>query len=209
MSSIVGLVSVREAVASDQFESIDAAEQTLITGELIVAMGRAIQMGAIAYLDEAQVATGDGAKSLAEWVSARVDVSPDTARDLVRTARATEDRPELRQTLVDGDATFDRVAAAARVSGVTGDPLLLHLDIAGVRREAARRREISSDEERRTFLDRFLVLQPSLDESWWKIFGGLDGMLGAVVDKALTEAVDQLPEDPEAPKDSAWRRATA
>ncbi|HEX6947845.1 MAG TPA: HNH endonuclease, partial [Acidimicrobiia bacterium] len=119
------------------------------------------------------------------------------------------DRPELREALLEGDSSFDRVVAASRITTDTTDPLFRHLDVAGVRREAARRREISSDEERRTFLDRFLVLQPSLDESWWKIFGGLDGMLGAVVDKALTEAVDQLPEDPEAPKDSAWRRATA
>jgi hypothetical protein len=54
--------------------------------------------------------------------------------------------------------------------------------------------------------DRFLVLQPSLDESWWRLWGGLDGFAGSIVDKVLSEAADQLPE-PDG--DSSWRRATA
>jgi hypothetical protein len=58
--------------------------------------------------------------------------------------------------------------------------------------------------------DRFLVLQPSLDQSWWKLFGGLDGVSGALVDKVLTETADQLPPLPDGTRgDSSWRRATA
>src|SRR5690606_21823223 len=191
------------------FESVDAAEQTLITGELMIATIRAMQLDAIAFLDRAQVATADGARTMTDWVAVKADVSPETARDLVQTARRTEDRPELREVLLDGEASFDRVVAASRITADTSELLLRHLDVSGVRREAARCRLITEHEEQRTFVDRFLVLQPSLDESWWRIFGGLDGVLGAVVDKALTEAADQLPDDPEAPKDSSWRRATA
>ena len=191
------------------FESVDAAEQTLITGELMIATIRALQWDAIAFLDRAQVATADGARTMTDWVAVKADVSPETARDLVQTARRTEDRPELREVLLDGEASFDRVVAASRITADTSELLLRHLDVSGVRREAARCRLITEHEEQRTFVDRFLVLQPSLDESWWRIFGGLDGVLGAVVDKALTEAADQLPDDPEAPKDSSWRRATA
>lgn len=191
------------------FDSVDAAEQSLITAEAQIGMLRAIQMDAIEFLDQAQVATADGARTLADWVAAKADVSPVTARDLVRTTRRTEGRPELRETLLEGEATFDRVVAASKITADSTEPLFRHLDVAGVRREAARREPITNSQEQRSFLDRFLVMQPSLDQSWWKVFGGLDGMLGAVVDKALTDAADQLPEDPEAPKDSAWRRATA
>src|SRR5690606_6627465 len=56
---------------------------------------------------------------------------------------------------------------------------------------------------------RFLVLQPSLDESWWRLHGGLDGELGAIVDQAIGRAADELPNDPAAPHDTTWRRATA
>ena len=191
------------------FESVDAAERTLVAAEAHIGMLRAIQMDAIDFLDRAQVATADGARTMRDWVAAKADVSPETARDLVRTARYTENRPELRTALLEGDATFDRVVAAARITVDTSEPLFRHLDVAGVRREAARCRTITAEEEQRTFLDRFLVGQPSLDESWWKVFGGLDGYLGALFFKTLDETADQLPDDPQAPKDSSWRRATA
>jgi 5-methylcytosine-specific restriction endonuclease McrA len=53
-------------------------------------------------------------------------------------------------------------------------------------------------------------MQPSLDESWWRLWGGLDGPSGAIVDKVLSEAADDLSDLPEG--DTAgmgWRRATA
>ncbi len=54
------------------------------------------------------------------------------------------------------------------------------------------------------------MIQPSLDESWWKLWGGLDGASGALVDKVLTEAADQLPELPDGTRgDQSWRKATA
>lgn len=48
--------------------------------------------------------------------------------------------------------------------------------------------------------DQFLVLQPSLDESWWKIWGGLDGPAGAAVDQALTVRADELSPLPDGSK---------
>jgi hypothetical protein len=109
--------------------------------------------------------------------------------------------------LADG-ISLDRVEALSRISEDVG--LWLHSDIATVRREAATRARITADEESRTFEDRFLVIQPSLDESWWKLWGGLDGVSGAIVDKALTEAADNLPALPDGSRgDTSWRRATA
>ncbi|HUF14528.1 MAG TPA: hypothetical protein VMQ46_01410 [Acidimicrobiia bacterium] len=52
-------------------------------------------------------------------------------------------------------------------------------------------------------------MQPSLDKSWWKLWGGLDGHSGALVDKVLTEAADHLPAVDGLSADSSWRRATA
>jgi hypothetical protein len=125
--------------------------------------------------------------------------------------RRIEHRHELRSALAEGSASFDRIEAASRVLEPAVDSLFLHLDVNGVRREAAKRTAISSEEEQRTFLDRHLVMQPTLDQSWWRLWGGLDGVTGAIVDTALSEAADQLPVDPDNPQahDTAWRKATA
>lgn len=83
-------------------------------------------------------------------------------------------------------------------------------DISAVRREASKRARISAESEFRSADDRFLVMQPSLDESWWRLWGGLDGPAGAIVDKVLSEAADDLPGLPDGTKGpTGWRRATA
>jgi 5-methylcytosine-specific restriction endonuclease McrA len=88
--------------------------------------------------------------------------------------------------------------------------LLVHLDVAGVRREAANRALITAQDEYRTASDQFLVLQPSLDESWWRLWGGLDGATGALVDKTLSEKADDLPLLPDGTRgDTSWRKAMA
>jgi hypothetical protein len=54
------------------------------------------------------------------------------------------------------------------------------------------------------------VLQPNLDESWFRLWGGLDGYSGAIVDKVLSETADNLPDPPDGTKpDLSWRKATA
>jgi hypothetical protein len=166
-------------------------------------------MDALEVIDHTQTANGDGAKTLSEWTARRADIGLDTARSLVRTMRRTQDRRRLREALISGDATFDRVEAAARIESKEGaDPLLLHLDVQGVHREAANRARVEEVDESRTFQDRYLVLQPTIDESWWKLWGGFDAVTGAIVDQALTAAADALPET-ESPRTAGWRRATA
>jgi hypothetical protein len=191
--------------------SVDALEQILIDEERAISKHRSVQIAALKLIDRAQVATADGARNLSEWVAGRVDLGLDTSRDLVRTMRRIEHRHELRSALADGSASFDRIEAVSRVTEPAEDSLFLHLDVNGVRREAAKRAAISREEERRTFLDRYLVIQPTLDQSWWRLWGGLDGVTGAIVDTALSEAADQLPVDLDTPQahDTAWRKATA
>jgi len=122
--------------------------------------------------------------------------------------RRTADRPDLRDALATGEISFDRVEALSRIPDDVG--FLEHLDVAGVRREAAKRARISSEDEYRTARDQFLVMQPSLDESWWKLWGGFDGATGALVDKVISERADDLPLLPDGTRgDSSWRKAMA
>ena len=121
--------------------------------------------------------------------------------------RRLQDRPDLERDLTDGEVSFDRVEALSRIREDVGQ--MEWADVAGIRREAAKRARTSAEEETRSAKDRFLVMQPSLDESWWRLFGGLDGHSGALVDKVLTEPADELPEVEGLNPDAGWKRATA
>jgi 5-methylcytosine-specific restriction endonuclease McrA len=165
-------------------------------------------VGDLAELDVAQVAMADGSGSLSEWMSGRLDQGIESARTLVRTMRRLEDRPDLRDRLADGSASFDRIEALSRIPDDVG--LMEWADVSTVRREAAKRVLITAESESRTSADGFLVLQPSLDESWWRMWGGLDGPSGALVDEVLAEVADELPALPDGSSGSAgWRKATA
>lgn len=187
--------------------STDLLERQLVDDEQLIGRLRARQLALLSELDRRQVATGDGARSLSEWLAARIDVSPTTAKALVRTMRRTADQPDLTRELARGGVTFDRVEALSRLADREPDDLLLWADVAGVCREAAKRARITTETETRTAQDRFLVMQPSLNESWWKGWFGLDGYSGAMVDKILAAAADGLPDDVDG--GAGWRRATA
>lgn len=188
--------------------STDALEQRLIANEAARSRLAGEDLEILEELDRRQVATGDGAKSLSEWVAARLDVSLDSARSLVRTMRRTASRADLREDLAEGRVSFDRVEAVSKIRGDVG--LLLHLDVAGVGREAAKRVRVTAEDETRSLEDSYLVMQPSLDESWWQGHFGLDGHLGSIVDKALSERADSLPELPDGRRgSSSWRKAMA
>jgi hypothetical protein len=184
----------------------DQLEQRLAAAEDVVSQARAVQLEVLEELDRRQVATGDGSRSLSEWVAARLDLAPKTAKSLVRTMRRTADQPELRRQLA-SSTTFDRIEALSRLQDRDADDLLLWTDVAGVQREAAKQARITADAETRTADDRYLVMQQSLDKTRWKFWGGLDGHSGTIVDKVLSEAADALPDDVEG--DAGWRRATA
>jgi len=164
-------------------------------------------MAALAELDTRQIATADGSRSLSEWLAARIDAGPETAKTMVRTMRRLQDRPDLERDLADGEVTFDRAEALSRVREDVGH--MAWTDVAGVRREAAKRARISAEKEERTARDRFFVMEPSLDESWWKMWGGLEGHSGALIDKVLTEAADALPAIEGIDANTGWKRATA
>jgi 5-methylcytosine-specific restriction endonuclease McrA len=188
--------------------STDSIEEQLAEDERLISRLRARQMACLAELDTRQIATADGSRSLSEWVSARLDQGIETARTLARTMRRLQDRPDLQEQLAGGNVSFDRVEALSRIPDDVG--LMEWADVAAVRREATKRAGISAESEFRSADDRFLVMQPSLDESWWRLWGGLDGHSGSLVDKVLSEAADDLPGLPDGTKGSTgWRRATA
>ena len=183
----------------DGIQTIDALEQDF--AELTAAVSRldALRLETLRELDVAQAATVDGARTMVEWVAGRFDLETDTARSLLTLARAHD--PGVEAGLAEGIVTTDRAAAVTNLRAAGADDATVEhswvRDLTGVRQMISAHRKISSQEEADTFSDRFLHLQPSLDESSWKLWGQLPGIDGRIVDKAIQTAVDSLPNNPD------------
>lgn len=175
---------------------IDAIEQELIHAETLVARLRLFQVERIRKLQDAQVHTADGALSMAEWLRGRLDVSADTARDLLRTtARLADDGP-LEQAIEGREVSFDRIVATVDLIASGADQRTIDdsfgRDIAGVRRIAARHRRTTPADDQRGYESQFLSVQPTLDNTGGRIRGELWGLDFATVDEALSRRADEL-----------------
>ena len=185
------------------FESdipIDALEQRLLAAESVIARQRGIQARLLCGLEAAQVALMDGCRSMNEWVASRLDVSSDTARDLLRLSRGREGNQTARD-LSEGTISFERAARELKLSEAGASPETLArsrgFDLAGLLRVTARLRRMNAGDEARVFTDRYLALQPNLDQSSWRLWGQLPEADGQVVEQALHQRGDALPPPPE------------
>ena len=187
-------------IVNQSLSSIDQLEQTLVNGELMIGAIRAAQAEALAAVDEAQIARIDGARTLQDWVAARLDVTQDTAHTLVEAAKALAEHPESARALAAAEVTFDRAAATAKlaVSGASSRVLEASrgYDLSGVARLAARHRRFDRRREHSSFRDRYLTIQPSLDDATWRLAGQMPATDGRVVEAALDRRADTFPRAP-------------
>ncbi len=153
-------------------------------------------MTVVAELDKRQVATADGCRSMTDWISSRLDVRHDIAGQLVSASR-TMPEPLIAE-LGEGAVSFDRAIAETRLHVTGANPETIRdsrgLDLAGVRRLAARHRRISRHHERDAFMGQTVSIQPSLDGEGWSLWASLQGFEGSIVEKALFARADELTE---------------
>jgi len=193
--------------------TMDTIEQRLARGEAAIARIRAAQMTLLREADRRQAPMADGCRSLAEWVTGRLDVSPDTAKTLVSTTRRLEGLPIVESGAAQGSISFDRAAAVARIAAPAEDGEILsemaRYDIAGIQRLVAYRRRTTRGMEREAHETRYLAAQPNLDESSWRVHGSLPGPAGRVFVEALDARCDTLPQDPVGNRSRTTRYADA
>jgi hypothetical protein len=148
--------------------TVDALEQELLETERFIAAARARQAKLLAALDRVQVHTADGLRTLEDWVAARLDLPPERARRLTTAARTLGEHPDVARRFTEGDIGLDRAVLTA---GWLRSP---HAEVVGwsdgwdlgrLRREVTRWRRHTPRDERQVFQDRYLNLQPSLDNS--------------------------------------------
>ena len=182
-----------ETITTDQLETELARLEVLRT------RAAARQVALIAEADRRQLATWDGCRTLVDWVAWRLDVSHDTARRYVDLAHRLDTLPQLQKRLAEGEIGLERAALLAPI--VTADTeaeLIGRLqghNLVQVARFAAHHRRLGRSQERLNHDRSYVVIQPSLDESWWRLHGGLTAQAGAAVEQALKQRADQLPPD--------------
>ncbi len=179
----------------DPWIEVEGLEHRLDELKAVVAATQLEQSQIVARLDALQVDAGDGCQSMQQWVSERLDLSPQTAKRLVGLSHASE-----------------RVLNLVRERGYGLDRgyLLHQLDITGVSpqelsvvgdeyslgrlwRLCDRQRRVDPGQEQFVFENRFLVMQPSLDDSAWRLWGMLTAQDGEIIDQALTRREGELP----------------
>ncbi len=187
----------------------DAIEQELAGLEALIGRARSRQMTLLAEIDRRQTPTADGCRSLAEWATGRLDVAPETAATLSRTARSLQDHPQVAAMLQTATITFDRAVELARLAAIdpdTAESGAWGWDVAGLRRLAARRRRATRQDERDVFDSRHLVMQPSFGDAAWRLWGLLPAADGTIIDAALTKRADELPTLPDGTRDTLTQR---
>jgi hypothetical protein len=137
---------------------------------------------------------------LVEWVASTLDLSRTNASDLVYVTRWFARFRSIEDRFVEGLASFDRAVATLRLASTGAAPELIEdsyrMDLHRVARLTARQRRVSRVDEHRAFMERFFMVQPTLDESSWRLAGQLPGFEGRIVEKALhdrAEAFRTLP----------------
>jgi hypothetical protein len=121
-----------------------------------------------------QIDTADRARTMGEWVTSRLDVSHQTASRLMQLANAND--PEIDAALASGRWGLDRAALLVKLRHAGVIPRLFS--------EAAERyslgrlyglvdklRHLIPADEQDLFEYRYLVVQPNLDESAFKLRG--------------------------------------
>lgn len=189
--------SIWDSIAFDSPEQDEVANLRagIVADEVEVSRLRARQVARLRRLDQLQVETADGARTMPDWVSATLDVSPQTAHRMVKVARSAQGDIEAKMT--DGEVGLDRASFLCEIRELDGPEAVVanqaDFSLGHLYRLIDKLRHVDSVSERMSFEDRYLVIQPALDESAFRIWGLLAGVDGQAVNQALDARETELP----------------
>ncbi len=177
-------------------QTVTQMDAELTEIEASIASLRARQVVLINELERSQAPQTDGSRSMLEWVQSHVDVSTETARRLVFAARRIAHHRYICFRLADARCSFDRAIAALTYAeaGASKEAVLESFDhgLASVSRLTARRRRITRHDEQKAFTERYFTMQPTLDESSYRLWGQLPGVMGRTLETAIYDRADSF-----------------
>jgi Domain of unknown function (DUF222) len=177
-------------------ERVDLLERRVLARQAQISKLWAEQVADLRELDRYQVDLAQGARTMGDWVCSQLDLSHQTATRLMTIAHA--DDPEIDANLACGKWGLDRAALLVKLRQAGVTPKLFweaaeKYSLGRLYGLLDRLRHLTPADEKDLFSYRYLVIQPNLDESAFKLWGHLPGHDGQVISKALTQRADQLP----------------
>jgi hypothetical protein len=148
---------------------------------------------------DAREAWGWGFASCAHWLSWRTGIAPGAAREKVRVARALGPLPLISAAMERGELSYSKVRALTRIATEGNEADLLEFARCGtashVERVVRAWRRVDrleeAEDERLRHESRRLSLYPDVDGSW-VLRGRLDAEVGALLEKAIEAAGEEL-----------------
>jgi hypothetical protein len=151
--------------------------------------------------DVGQTWMTDGARSLTDWVAARLRVRPDTSRQLVAVARRLSDLPKLSERFAAGDLSLDQVDAISRMATADTEAGLIEealgLSNAVLDRKARRANPPVGSDEKEAHRVRALWIQRTLDGASGRLTAHLPHLDLEIVETAIRDRADKIGLDPE------------
>ena len=151
--------------------------------------------------DTSQTWMRDGAGTLTDWVCVRLRVRHDTARLFVAVAKRLECLPFLSARFAAGDLSIDQVDSLSKMATAETEEGLIEdaigLSNSALDRASRRVNPPTSREERSVHDRRAMYMQWNLDESELRFRGNLPGEQGETLQKAVENAAEQVPINPE------------
>ncbi len=176
--------------------SVDEMASRLREVEAEISDLRCEQAVLVNELDKTHVAGSSGHRSLNEWLIAELDVSRVSAGELVFVGRNLWKHRPVNYRLAEGHISFDRAAAVMRLAEAGADQTTIahseSLDLPAVQRLTARQRRITRRSERHVFTDRFVSVQPTLDDTSCRVTAELPAVDGHLFEQALYARADEL-----------------
>jgi hypothetical protein len=155
----------------------------------------------IQQVDVRQSWMADGARTLSDWVGARLCVRHKTAVQLVAVARRLADLPMLSSKFASGELSLDQVDAISGIATPETEhdvfETMAGLSNSALDRQARRHRGVSNEGENSVWERRRLVRQWNLDESELRFRGRLPATEGRIFDEAIDSRVDAMGPNPE------------
>ncbi len=147
---------------TNNFDGLTADELTELNGQLhaFECAVRRVRLDVIKQIDETELWRGDGARSMGEWLCARLSVSRTHANDLAAVADRVDDQPALADAFGRGELSWDQYRTACRFATPDTDKTLAAelpaLSVRQVRRLAAQACAPSTDDAAEIHENRYL-----------------------------------------------------
>ena len=171
-------------------------EDALLAKEREINRLRAEQAELVGKLDPHQIAWSYGDRNVTDWLSSTLDISWQTASRL-RTLAYSADG-EIKAALSRAGIGLDRAAVLTQLAktGLTETEVLSlspDYSLGKLWGLVEKRRRVSREDSQTQYSDRYLVIQPSLDQSAHKIWGLAVGPDGEMIAHALHQRETELP----------------